>query len=177
MRTCIVPRLQKPVSPCSHDTSGPGLTAAPCMGVHIGRVFCYPLETPGVAALSDSCQPRLDLLHAHFHVDDCFGRIEEVAVTPAAIQLAASLICLVSSRTQRATVASRDCRRHCCGAAVPAFAPPVSGIEMRPPTIGRFVGRALPSPWPVRVRAGWMAKLEKARSYATVRQRPTHHLA
>jgi hypothetical protein len=54
------------------------------MRIHFDRVVRYALHASGVAALAYSCKLGFDLLHLDFHVDDCFGRGEEVAVARSA---------------------------------------------------------------------------------------------
>jgi hypothetical protein len=92
MRRCIAPRLYRPSTGCPASARRERLTATPSMCVHGDCILRYPLQASRVAALAYSCELGLDLLHAHFHVDDRFGRVEEVAVAGSILSSACCLV-------------------------------------------------------------------------------------
>lgn len=139
----IAPRLYRPSTGCPSSARREGLTATPCVCIHIGRILRGLLKAARVAAVPDFCELGLNLLHADFHVDDSLGGVEKAAVArpefPSASCVSANTVPI---HTPRATAASLDSRRHCGGAAAQAFEPRVWDTGTRPPTIGRREDRA-----------------------------------
>jgi hypothetical protein len=132
-----------------------GLTTAPRMCVHLERIVRYPVQAPGVAALAYSCELGFDLLHAHLHVYNRFGRVEKVTVARPGLSLASWTFRFYKPLflTPQATAVSPCCRRHCYEAAVRAYGRQVSGIGTRPPSSGRSEDRVHRSPWPLQAQA------------------------
>jgi hypothetical protein len=80
MQRCIAPRLFRPSTSCPAPARCERLTTAPSVRIHVQGILGYPLQAPRAAVVPHARELGFDVLHARFHVDDGFGRVEEAAV-------------------------------------------------------------------------------------------------